>query len=90
MENTLFYEFETERKAGLWVHIHLGLFGRFRNRKKPRVRTDPQYSDEMTNATRCVDLSGPTRCEVLDHRSRPLLSVDWVQIRFEAIVLLTS
>lgn len=63
----LFYEFETEGRSGLWVHIHLGLFGRFRNRKKPWPEPTSNTRMRLMNSARCVDLSGPTRCELLDH-----------------------
>ena len=50
----LFYVFEGNQAQPVLVHIHLGLFGRFRKRKL-RMQTD----------TAILDLSGPTCCEVM-------------------------
>ena len=66
----LFYEFEDDGTRGLWVHIHLGLFGRFRNRKTPPPTPGQNTRLRLMTDKRCVDLSGPTRCEVLTHRGR--------------------
>lgn len=61
----LFHRFE-----GLTVHVHLGLFGRFR-RVARTVDADPPAPSEHTRwilATEEVEwrLSGPTACEVID------------------------
>jgi len=66
----LFYEFVDDGTKGLWVHIHLGLFGRFRKRKLPPQTPGQNTRMRLMNDKRCVDLSGPTRCEVLTHRGR--------------------
>ncbi|MEN0064061.1 MAG: DNA-formamidopyrimidine glycosylase family protein [Myxococcota bacterium] len=56
----LFYDFV----RGPILHIHLGLFGRFRMRKRPAPqRGAPRMV--LGNDEREVRLSGPTACEVL-------------------------
>ena len=59
--------------GGIWLHIHLGLYGRFREHEggapEPyglvRVRLEaPEYA---------VDISGPATCEVLDKAERERL-----------------
>lgn len=57
----LFYHFE----GGRVLHVHLGLFGKFRMRKQPAgpVRGAPRLV--LANEEREVRLSGPTACEVL-------------------------
>ena len=60
----LFYRFETTEGRELWVHIHLGLFGRFRARKDA-IEPGPNVRLRLAIEGRCVDLSGPTCCELL-------------------------
>ncbi|MEM6929704.1 MAG: DNA-formamidopyrimidine glycosylase family protein, partial [Myxococcota bacterium] len=57
----LFYHFE----GGPILHVHLGLFGRFRMRKRPGgpLRGSPRMV--LGNHEREVRLSGPTACEIL-------------------------
>lgn len=64
----LFWRFDGDQT----VHIHLGLFGKFRvHRHQPlpeprptvRVRLQPQGSDDGAVA---VDLTGPTACRLID------------------------
>ena len=57
----LFYELDGD----LIVHVHLGLFGRFRTRKDPEAL--PRGAVRLRLATKkvCVDLSGPTACAVV-------------------------
>lgn len=58
----LVYGFEGDA----YLHIHLGLYGKFRKQKQPA--TDPRGAVRlrMASDTHCVDVNGPNRCEVLD------------------------
>lgn len=51
--------------AGL-VHVHLGLFGRFRPRAQPAPEPRPSVRMRLRTADWVWDLTGPIRCEVLD------------------------
>lgn len=57
----LFYELEGDQI----VHVHLGLFGRFRKRKS--TEAPPRGAVRLRLATKkaCVDLSGPTACALM-------------------------
>lgn len=59
----LFYSFAQDPRR---LHIHLGLFGRFRQHTRPASppRTPPRMV--MTSDKRELRLSGPTACELLD------------------------
>lgn len=62
----LFYEWS----HGHWLHVHLGLFGRFR-----RHQTDPPPPTEgtrlaMSGEPGTLYLSGPTVCEIIDPAER--------------------
>lgn len=58
----LFYAFE----RGERLHVHLGLFGRFRTHRQPAPAPRGQVRLRLESNTHCVDLSGPTACELLD------------------------
>lgn len=58
----LFYGFE----SGARLHVHLGLFGRFRRYSQPSPAPRGAVRMRMENETACVDLHGPTACELLD------------------------
>jgi endonuclease VIII len=58
----LIYRFENE----LALHIHLGLFGRFRTTKRPSAEPRGEVRVRMISATHVVDINGPNTCEVLD------------------------
>ncbi len=60
----LFYVFEQENSKR-FIHIHLGLFGRFRMFKDVDKKPTPNVRLRIAADNRVVDLSGPTRCEVL-------------------------
>lgn len=48
------------------LHVHLGLFGKFRTRKLPAADPRGAVRIRMVSATHVVDINGPHRCEVLD------------------------
>jgi endonuclease VIII len=58
----LLYRFE----LGLTLHIHLGLFGRFRAAKRPAAEPKGAVRVRMESATHVVDINGPNTCELLD------------------------
>lgn len=53
-------------EGDLTVHIHLGLFGRFRRRKRPAPDPTPGTRLQLTTETHVLRLSGPTACRALD------------------------
>ena len=57
----LFYVFEAERT----VHVHLGLFGKFFQRRQPAPAPRPTTRMRLASETRVIDLVGPTACELL-------------------------
>ncbi len=63
----LLYRFD-EREA---LHIHLGLFGKFRTRKRASQEPlpDPRGAVRvrMVSTTHVIDIVGPSTCELLDH-----------------------
>ena len=50
----------------LWLHIHLGLFGRIRRRKVPAVEPRGAVRVRLESETHVVDVSGPTICSNID------------------------
>lgn len=48
------------------LHIHLGLFGRFRAAKVPAAEPRGAVRVRMRSATHVVDINGPNTCVVLD------------------------
>ncbi len=58
----LFYRFE----SGAQVHVHLGLYGRFRKWKQPALPPRGAIRWRIQTDDVCLDLSGPTACELLD------------------------
>jgi endonuclease VIII len=58
----LIYRFENEFS----LHIHLGLFGRFRTAKRPAAEPKGEVRVRMISKTHVVDINGPNTCEVLD------------------------
>ena len=47
------------------LHVHLGLFGRIRNRKLPLVDPRGEVRVRLVSGTHSVDINGPTICRVL-------------------------
>jgi endonuclease VIII len=58
----LIYQFKNE----MTLHIHLGLFGRFRTAKLPAREPRGEVRVRMMSDTHVVDINGPNTCEVLD------------------------
>ncbi len=58
----LFYRFA----GGDTLHIHLGLYGKFRKATLPAAAPKGLVRIRMESATHVVDCNGPTACEVLD------------------------
>jgi len=55
--------------AGI-VHVHLGLYGRYRRHKSPPPEPRGQVRLRVVGPERSFDLIGPTACEVLDESGR--------------------
>lgn len=58
----LLYRFDND----LALHIHLGLFGRFRTAKLPAPEPRGAVRIRMAGDSHVVDINGPNCCEVLD------------------------
>lgn len=58
----LLYHFANQRA----LHIHLGLFGRFRAAKLPAREPRGAVRVRMLSSTHVVDINGPNTCEVLE------------------------
>ena len=58
----LFYRFA----GGDTLHIHLGLYGKFRKATLPAAAPKGLVRIRMESSTHVVDCNGPTACEVLD------------------------
>jgi endonuclease-8 len=62
----LLYRWRTTDDEPLTLHVHLGLFGRFRNRRTPPPEPRGQVRLRIIGAQLATDLSGPTACELMD------------------------
>jgi endonuclease VIII len=51
---------------GFALHIHLGLFGKFRTAKRPALEPKGEVRVRMMSDRHVVDINGPNTCEVLD------------------------
>lgn len=58
----LLYRFEND----LTLHIHLGLFGRFRTAKIPAAEPRGEVRVRMMSDSHVVDINGPNTCKVLN------------------------
>jgi len=58
----LFHQYE----GGPFVHVHLGLYGTFRESRTPMPEPVGQVRMRIVGADYGTDLRGPTACEVLD------------------------
>jgi endonuclease-8 len=63
----LFYRFGSTGGADTsrMVHIHLGLYGKFRVHKNPAPEPRGAVRVRMIGSEKTVDLNGPNRCEIL-------------------------
>ena len=62
----LFYNFAGRSKSSpTRVHVHLGLYGKFRLHKNPAPEPRGAVRVRMIGEERAFDLNGPTRCEIL-------------------------
>jgi len=57
----LFYHWQGQRV----LHVHLGLYGRFRNHDVPPPEPRGQVRMRMWNRKTAFDLNGPNRCELI-------------------------
>ncbi|MBZ5734001.1 Fpg/Nei family DNA glycosylase [Nocardioides sp. TRM66260-LWL] len=58
------------RYDDLWVHVHLGLFGKFRDGALPAPEPRGALRMRLLTDTHWVELRGPTACEVLTDPER--------------------
>ncbi len=65
----LLYEFAN----GLTLHIHLGLFGKFKTHKRPAREPVGAVRVRMESPTHIVDINGPNTCELLNPDERQAL-----------------
>ena len=62
----LFHRYTLQDGSAAYIHIHLGLFGKFRKRAlKDQATVSPNCRLRIQSSTQILDLSGPTCCEVL-------------------------
>ena len=72
----LFYHWSPKRGAATktnLVHIHLGLYGKFRLHKNPAPEPQGAVRVRMIGSEKAFDLNGPTRCELLSTADRQKL-----------------
>lgn len=63
----LFYLFgDKNPKRSTTVHVHLGLFGKFRRQASPPAAPIGQVRVRLVGSRWTVDLSGPTDCRIID------------------------
>ena len=62
----LFYHFGQKHL----VHVHLGLYGKFRIHKNPAPEPRGAVRVRLIGNERTFDLNGPNRCELLDNKQR--------------------
>jgi formamidopyrimidine-DNA glycosylase len=65
----LLYEFAN----GLTLHIHLGLFGKFKTHKRPSREPVGAVRVRMQSPTHVIDINGPNTCELLNPDERSAL-----------------
>lgn len=58
----LFHEYSGDR----FVHVHLGIYGSFTAHSLPAPAPRPTVRMRLVSSEVCVDLIGPTTCELLD------------------------
>ena len=62
----LFYEFE----GNAIVHVHLGRYGKIRQRESPPPKPVGQIRMRMVGSNATLDLTGPTTCRVIDSEAQ--------------------
>ena len=63
----LFHRYTLQDQSIAFIHIHLGLYGRFRKRSHQEQATvSPNCRLRIKSQSNILDLSGPTCCEVLN------------------------
>ena len=65
----MLYHFEQD----LTLHIHLGLYGKFRAAKAPAPEPRGAVRVRMLSESHVLDINGPNTCEVLNHAGVKLL-----------------
>ncbi len=65
----LFYDFGKDRQ----LHIHLGLYGKFREGELPFPEVRGALRLRISNARHWIELRGPTDCTVFDQQARDIL-----------------
>jgi endonuclease VIII len=66
----LLYQFDN----GLSLHIHLGLFGKFKTQKAPAREPVGAVRVRMESSSHVVDINGPNTCELLNPEERLALT----------------
>ena len=66
----LFYRLDPQDQPTLVIHIHLGLFGKFRKRASQDIEPSPNCRLRMCSDTHVLDLSGPTCPRKLPQNAR--------------------
>lgn len=61
------------RYDDLWLHVHLGLFGKFRDGRGDAPDPQGALRLRLTTADHWVELRGPTACEVMTEAERDVL-----------------
>ncbi len=65
----LFYRFGQDDDSDLFLHIHLGLFGKYRNHRRVNGEVPQVYGATRVRfmaPAAVVDVNGPNQCELLD------------------------
>jgi endonuclease VIII len=65
----LLYDFDN----ALTLHVHLGLFGKFKSHKRPAKEPVGAVRVRMESTTHVVDINGPNTCELLTPEERATL-----------------
>ncbi len=65
----LFYDFGKNRQ----LHVHLGLYGKFRDGEMPYPEARGALRIRISNAAHWLELRGPTACDVLNEEARAKL-----------------
>ena len=66
----LFHRYEDDER---WLHVHLGLFGRFRDGRLPAPEPRGALRLRLLTDSTWLDLRGPTACELVTEAQRDAL-----------------